>query len=277
MRRTIVPIGLALLAAALPGADLVFTGTWMATHSVAKGGGADAASMDFDPGATTFVIDGSTITSTMYLFPGDPPEVVKETYTVKTRGADAVTLQVVPADAKDAPKPVDIVRSGTGLTLTEDGWSITLVPLDRAALAAVEKRNAEAKLPADPLKQQPLAGTIAHAPWTPVGARRSRFQLDEAKHRISVNVFVVLDADEHSAQPVLLVSLPTAVGVYPFSDQFNITAVITLDKQIVLVSGALTVTRVTPAAIDFGITARGMDGIVINGTMTADVTPVTEK
>ena len=76
-------------------------------------------------------------------------------------------------------------------------------------------------------------------------------------------------------QPHLLFRMPIKPGTYPLDGDTNIT-VLHGNDQIFTRNGTLVVYAVTATAIAFGLTIRGLDDTVINGRMTADVSPIVD-
>lgn len=268
--------------ACLPAADLVITGTWMA-QEISSGGGTGEGkssgkfSMRCKPGFMTIEIGDGTLKTSLAM-PSRPAEVKTSTYTVQSRSADRVAITVIDPTGKKPPKPTELVKDGPGLTITGDGAVMKVVPYDAAAIAAEQKRQSDAEQPAEPLKDAPLSGHLGGADWTPVLARRSSFQFDKTGKRIRVEVTADKPKGfEPSAKSSLILNIPTTVGEYPLGNTFNITAYTPPSTNAMIANGILTVYSVSDTAIAFGLTARGEDGDVVNGRMTADVSPLKDE
>jgi len=265
-------IALLPIITALPAADLDITGHWIVTHDedavVSQDG---QCQEDYLPGDFTIDIGPALITTSEPTYPGLPPTVEALPYVVKTRQADRETIQVTLLDGTRLTS--DFVRTGTGVTMSSyDGMAYTLAPWDHMAAAAYAAMVAAAEQPADPLRQQPLAGTIDHQPWSADGARRFVMQEGVDDHHIRIAM-----SGPNQRKPMLTFDLPTTVGVYPLSQHYQIAVWVPSGHTGALTNGTVTVTRVTATAIDFGLTARGRYGMVVNGTITADISPVVER
>ena len=266
----------------LAAVDVNFIGTWMATDIVPiekpKDGANDKTSgkmsMHCPPGFMVIEFGDGTMRTTVSLL-NRPPKVQNLTYTVQRKSADAVLIAIIDPTGKEAQKTIEITQDGQGLALLGDDAITKVVPYDAAAIAAEQKRLEEAKRPADPLLDQPLSGRINDTEWIPIQARRSAFQFDQKGERISIDVTLDKPAGyKPSTQPSLIIEVPTRVGEFPLSTSFNITVHSPPSKNTVVMNGLLVVYKVTDTMIEFGLTARGKDGVVFNGKMTADVSPL---
>jgi hypothetical protein len=111
-----------------------------------------------------------------------------------------------------------------------------------------------------------------------VECKRSQFQSDSKSERVSVRVTADKPKSyQPSEKPALLVDLPTKVGEYPLSGLFNVTAFLPPSRNIALINGTLVIYQASDSSIEFGLTARGLDGNEVNGRMVADISPNREK
>ena len=147
--RLIVATATCLLAiASLPAADLDITGKWMATGPLAvspsvSATGADIPSEIAAPGDLEFDIDKDTITSTMVDpdQPAAPPEVMKESFTVVSRGVDTMVIQVTNPENRNETMRGTITRKGAGFTMDDGNMVLTFIPLDPAAVEATRTQR----------------------------------------------------------------------------------------------------------------------------------------
>lgn len=285
MLRICCLLAFALVCCHLDAAELPITGTWMAEEGWSKepagkapANGANGKSrLRYPPGLLVIELGVGTMTTTFLKPPTMTPKVTVTTYSVVQASDTSVTILVVGAPEKDGKK-VHITKDGTALIFIDDQSVTRMVPYDALAVAAERKRVEDGKKPADALKDQPLAGRLNGAEWTSSRARRSHFQFDDTKKTIRVNVTVDQPKGfEPSAHPSLILTLPIVPGEYPLSATFNVTRFVPPGSNTVIANGTLVVYRVTEAAIEFGLSARGEDGDVINGRMTADIRPVGDE
>lgn len=278
-------LALSLACFRLDAADLVITGKWMAEESWSKepagkapAGAANGKSrLRYPPGLVVIDLSFDTMTTTFLKPPTMEPKVTTATYTIVQASETSVSILVVEPLQKDGKK-IFITKDGTALILADDHTVTRVVPYDPVAVAAERKRVEDGGKPADPLKDQPLAGRLRGAEWIPSRGRRSHFQFDDTGKTIRVNVTVDQPKGfEPSAHPSLILTLPIVPGEYPLSATFNVTRYVPPGSNTVIANGTLVVYRVTEAAIEFGLSARGKDGDVINGRMTADIRPVGDQ
>jgi hypothetical protein len=264
-------------------ADLVFTGTWMATQSRDKDADpADATVFTrYRPGEIVIVIAQGTVKTTTWRQQertmGWPADTSNKTYTVDEVTADHAKLTANDTNfIKPHPKPLTITAHPPGIEITDDDLVTTCIPVDAAAIAKEDLRYTAAAAPADPLLDQPLAGRIAGVAWKPIRARRCDEPAGKPDDPITIEVTPdIPPKNENDQQPHLLFRMPVKPGTYPLDGNTNIT-VIHGNDQIPTMNGTLVVYSVTAAAIAFGLTIRGLDDTVINGRMTADVSPIVD-
>lgn len=281
MLRTVLLLIATTLLGQLAAADLTITGKWMVTKFSSVPAQDEKTTTKISakcpPGALTIEIGDGTFTSTMAMFPGKKPSVQTMTYTVAERTADSLTI-LVKSRRNEAGEKTIVRRDGAGLIMTDSANITTMVPYDAAAVEKERKRVEEGEKPADPLKDQPLAGHLQGAAWKPIVCRRSTFQFDQKGETIRVDVLAEkVDRNAADTLPKLILKLPIKPGDYPLGPTFNLTVVIPPSQNIPLTNGTLSVYKVTDTTIEFGLTARGEDGDVLNGKMSADVSPVKDE
>jgi hypothetical protein len=254
-------------------------GTWMATDSNditkdATGKITGKSSLQYAPGVFVVAVTAATLRTSLFI--DDPMDSDEEAYTVQDHSADTVTIAIGDPKIKSELKTCIFKRKGSGMIMSDDRSSTTLVPSDPVAIAAVKKRLLDAARPAEPLADRPLSGVMTKGvAWLPILARRSEFQFDVTGTKIDVDITADRPKNsENNSQPTVRLAMPTTVGEYPFGRRFNMTVNIPKQGDVWIINGTLVVYKASATSVSFGLTARGPDGIVINGKMTADISPL---
>lgn len=230
------------------------------------------SSLKCKPGFMSIEIGSNTWKSALSLPPDRSPKIKEYTYAIQKHSTDNISIIITDPKQQDSPQNYDITKNEESLSIKGDGSILKVIPYDQSAVASEINRQKEASRPADPIKEQPLTGTINQELWMPILARRSAFQPNENNETIRVEITIdkpILHyPSKHSS---LIVELPTQTGEYPFSNSFNITFYTPPSRNKIVVNGILAIYKVTDTVIEFGLTARGEDGLIFNGKMTADV------
>ena len=192
MLRTLAVFIASILVSHLAAADLAITGKWMVSGFTSTTTGMDGkklgqSTMHIRPGVIAMEIGEKDMTTTVSMIPGQPPQVLQMPYTVQKKSETSMTILLVTPHDK-TPKTTVITQEGSGLTLTDDTTTTTVVPYDPAAITAEQKRVEEGNKPADSLTNHSLSGHLNGADWTPIACRRSSFQFDETGKHIRVDV-----------------------------------------------------------------------------------------
>jgi len=268
-------LSLGILAAALAAADLDIIGTWMATQSEAAQQPTHTITrVGYAPGALVITINPTTYVSTLDVGEG-PPATTTATYTIAERTPTSVGILL--RSPTGADQPATLRAAGQGLRLTTSEGVVDLVPYDQAAVDRARTQQALDNRPADALLDRPLAGLIDGAAWTPTHARRADFPI-VTPGTIRVDVLVAAaDGTRAKATPALSLNLPTTPGTYPLTTLVRLRVDIPPDVTTKVTNGTLTIEQVSGTAISFALTARGANGLVLNGRMIADVSPLAHR
>lgn len=258
-------------------------GRWMIVSVAAKpeAGGPGATggmTMNPKPGTMLIEIKGLVMTTSMRMPPKGELRTFASTIAIEQATADSLTMRVTRPDMNGAPGAVSAMavrRDGAGLVFTDARSVTTLQPWDEAAVEKQAAADVEDAKPAAAIEDRPLSGTVDGQPWKPIVCRRSHFQSEEGGERIRVNASEEnLVGFDPGTKPKLILSLPKTPGDYPLGPNFNLTMFTPPSSNTVLVNGLLRVVTVSDTAIEFSVSARDGDGIEINGTMVADISPL---
>jgi len=284
MSRRLVLLLLATIACLTGAEGGWIQGRWMVTSIASKPAPGEPEStsgmtMTPEPGAMAIEITPTEMISTMRMPSGAEPRSYTSTYVVEQAAPERLTLRITrphPAGEGSTISHVQVERSGTGLTFTDERSISILQPWDAAAVAKhAAEVAAEGARPVAAIADAPLSGTINGEQWTPIVCRRSPFAMDEDGKQIRVQALAEkLVGYAPGTKPKLMISLPTTPGDYPLGPKLNVTIFTPPTKNQVLAKGMLRVVAVTDSTIEFGLSARDGRGNEVNGTMIADISPL---